>query len=309
MRPLEQRPQAPRVLRDTSSSGLDISNFTARGQGLDSLPLLQAHWFPEPVQSPRCPAAARIPVGRSNLAAPAPRSVPAQRPCEPRFRLASPCPSRGRHTAHTRPPGPRGSHLVRRRCWRGARSGCGAGTGGPSVGSGPEGGGAGRGAAPGLTRQKNVRRRAGAGPRQPGLIWPRPTGLGGGVFPGEPPSLRGPSPWWAGGGVGGELGGLDSPGKGVCLGRSFLSSEAAGPPGGPPALRPHPHHSPRARAPAYSPGRASFHQAKYGFFPLPEKSRVRVDLLYSQVPAGVGRPRALGQVTLQVLTCKRGVWW
>ena len=172
---------------------------------------------------------------------------------------------------------------MRRRCWRGARSGCGAGTGGPSVGSGR---GAGRGSGPYKAEECAAAGRGGAMAARPYLAATH--GPGGGVFPGEPPSLRGPSPWWAGGGVGGELGGLDSPGKGVCLGRSFLSSEAAGPPGGPPAFRPHPHHSPRARAPAYSPGRASFHQAKYGFFPLPEKSPARVDLLYSQVPAGGG---------------------
>ena len=186
MRPLEQRPQAPPVLRDTSSSGLSISNFTAKGQGLDSLPLLQAHWFPELVQSPCCPAAARIPVGRSNLAAPAPRSVPAQRPCEPRLRLASPCPSRGRHTAHPRPPG------------RGAPTWCGEGAGavrGAAAEPGPAGRrwglGAGRGAAPGLTRQKNVRRRAGAEPWQPGLIWPRPTGREVGCSRVNPPVCEG----------------------------------------------------------------------------------------------------------------------
>lgn len=266
--------------------------------------MLRAHWFPEPVQSPCCPAAARIPVGRSDLAAPASLSVPAQRPCDPHLPLATPCPSRVRHTAHTRPPGPRGSHLVRRRCWRGARSGCGAGTGGPSVGSGPGGGGAGRGAAPGLTRQKNVRRRAGAGPRQPGLIWPRPTGQGGGVFPGEPPSLRGPSPWWAGGGDGGEWGAWTARGRGsVWAGPSSLARPLDL--GGPPALGPHPPQSPR---PGLFPGESFFPPGQVRLFSTPrEEPAALTGSCGGGAPKGLGpshSPSALG-----ALTCTRGGWW
>ena len=170
-----------------ASRVLGLAPLTAqrRGRALTVFPGHRPTGFQSRERSPCCPDPARIPVRPTSC--PCPEAL--------RHLPASPSSGRGRHTAHTRPPGPPGSHLVRRRRWLGARSGCGAGAGGPSVGSGLGAAGA-RG---GARRRALQGRRmcscggggTGAGPRQPSLIWPRPTGPGGGVFPGEPPGCQG----------------------------------------------------------------------------------------------------------------------
>lgn len=236
--------------------------------------------------------------------APASLSVPAQRPCGPHLPLATPCPSRVRHTAHTRPQAaglPPGAQKVLARCAEAAaeRGPAGRRPGGvwaPGAGAREKG----RGAGP-FKAEECAAAGRGRGRGSPALLAATHR-QGGGVFPGEPQSA-GAFPMVGWGGGGGQWG-PGQPGKGVCLGRSFLSSEAAGPQGASSSRTP-PHA--RAPRPSYSRGELLSTRPSTAFFHSQRRACCTHRFL-----RGWKRPRALGQVTLQVPSVPspaQGGWW
>lgn len=153
----------------------------------------KGHWFSEPGTGSLLPGPSQNPCGTQATSQPQPHD-------------SCPCPETHRHpclwglsqvlapadTAYSKPSGPvGGSHLVLRRRSFGAWSRCAAGCGaGRRVGAEQ-----GRGAAPGLTRQKNVCDAGRGLGSQLGLIWPPPTGWEVGGAPGEPLAMMGALPY------------------------------------------------------------------------------------------------------------------
>lgn len=234
-----------------------------RGRARTELPRPRTTGCPSLEQSPCCPPPARVPVPPATRSPSPTRAVLAETLRRPR--------PWGHHTASSGPPRPRlppGAEKVLARSLAFAR--CAE----PVRGRGPSVGLRARWARRrGPYKAEECARRGGAGRRAGAALFgldPR-AGGGGGAFPelagevipgGDAGQRWAPSPLIVrGGGF-------------MCAAPSSSVRQAERP--GLPVLRPSTHLSPKGpRCLAHARGRASFHQAKYGFFPQSERRRAR----------------------------------